>query len=145
MTVDASTLVDYAGKQVVMHLIQEDGSLREVEGKIEDASEVGLAFKEKGKRDISLVLPNEVEEIEAAPIKPKKVVQKKLKPVQAANVRQHLADRHGLLISELNEMTDEDAETYHNSIDHGDLGHRHEVPSDKNDEAGESEGDSDEE
>lgn len=126
MPVDPNRLGEYAGKHVILHLIKDDGSVAEVEGKVEDASEAGVAFKEKGKRDVSLVLPPEVEEIAIAPTKAKKVTQKKLKPVAINNVRQHLADRHGWEVAPLNDMTDEEAWQEHENIDHSTLGHRHE-------------------
>lgn len=143
MSVDGATLVEYAGKKVILHLQQDDGTLAELEGKVEDASEVGIAFKEKGKRDISLILPHQVEEISLAPNATKKVVQKKLKLVTITTVRQHLADRHGRLVSELNGMTDEQAWAEHEAIDHSDLGHRHEAKTD--DSSNESETDDSEE
>lgn len=128
MTVDASTLENFSGKQVILHLIKEDGSVEELTGKVEDASEVGMAFKEKGKRDVDLVLPHQIEEIALAPEKPKTLSQKKLKPVTESTVRQHLLDRHGYERSVVNEMSDAQAFGEHNDIDHTDLGHRHVEP-----------------
>lgn len=139
MSVDPSTLATFSGKQVILHLIQDDGSVAELEGKVEDASEVGMAFKEKGKRDVDLVLPDQIEEITAAPEKPKKIVQKKLKAVTVTTVRQHLADRHGWTIGEVNEMSDDEALGVHDDLDHSDLGHKHESDEDDNNEAGENE------
>jgi hypothetical protein len=139
MTVDANTLADFAGKQVILHRIKEDGSIEELEGKVEDASEVGMAFKPKGKRDVDLVLPDEIEEISLAPTKPKTLSQKKLKPIAENAARQHLLDRHGYDRSVVNEMSDEQAFAEHNDIDHDDLGHRHEAEDEgDDDEAGES-------
>lgn len=137
MSVDPGTLAEFSGKQVILHLIQDDNSIVELEGKVEDASEVGMAFKEKGKRDVDLVLPEKIEEIALAPEKPKKIVQKKLKPVTETNVRQHLVDRHGMPRSQANEMADDDALKLHDGIDHADLGHKHET---EDDEAVETDG-----
>jgi len=125
MSVDASTLVNFEGKQVVLHLIEEDGSVTEKNGKVEGASEFGIAFKEKGRREVDLVEPNQIEEIELAPEKPRTLSQKKLKPVADSNVRQHLLDRHGYSRSAVNKMSDEQGAAEHNGIDHSDLGHRH--------------------
>jgi len=140
MPVDPSTLEDFDGKQVILTLIEEDGSAREVEGKIEAASAAGVAFKEKGKRDVELIEPKSIEEIAPAPVKPKTLAQKKLKPVAEQNARQHLLDRHGYDRSVINGMTDEQAFAEHEDIDHADLGHKHVEPEDDDsDESGEDE------
>lgn len=123
--VAASTLVDYTDKQVILHRINGEGGVDELEGKVVSASEVGMAFKEKGKRDVILVEPSEIHEIEAAPEAPKKVPQKKLQQVTTKSARQHLLDRHGYLRSWANEVSDEEAFAEHESVDHSDLGHRH--------------------
>lgn len=135
MSVDPKELEKYSGKQVLVHVIEDDGSVSEKEGKFEEASEVGVAFKEKGKRDVDLLLPEEIEEVTAAPTKPKKLVQKKLKPATESTARQHLADRHGYDLTDLNEMSDEQAFSDHEEIDHENLGHKHEA--DDDDEADE--------
>jgi hypothetical protein len=124
MAVDASTLEQFSGKQVLLTLITDDGA-KEFEGKVEAASEYGMAFKEKGKRDSDLVEPKQIEEIALAPIKPKKLAQKKLKEVTETAARQHLLDRHGYERSVVNEMTDEQGFSEHADIDHDDLGHKH--------------------
>ena len=143
MPVDPSTLEDFDGKQVILTLIEDDGSAREVEGKVEAASAAGVAFKEKGKRDVELVEPKSIEEIALAPVKPKNLAQKKLKPVAEQNARQHLLDRHGYDRSVVNGMTDEQAFAEHEDIDHADLGHKHVEPS-EDDEADETGDDGDE-
>ena len=134
MSVDTSTLEQYSGKQVILHTKDESGDLIEREGKVEAASEFGMAFKEKGKRDSELVEPDQIEEIALAPTKPKKLAQKKLKPVTDNTVRQHLLDRHGLTRTQVNELSDEQAWDYHDELDHSDLGHRHVEPDDDDDE-----------
>lgn len=133
MTVAADTLVDFAGKQVILHLITPEG-LKELEGKVEDASEVGMAFKEKGKRDVELVEPHQIEEINLAPEKPKTLAQKKLKPVTENTARQHLLDRHGYERSVVNGMTDSQGLAEHDDIDHADLGHKHVEPDNDSDD-----------
>lgn len=142
MTVNPQSLEEFSGKQVILHLRQEDGSVKELEGKVEDASEVGMAFKEKGKRDVDLVLPDQIEEIALAPSKPKTLAQKKLKLVTESNARQHLLDRHGYDRSVVNGMDDGKAFSEHEDIDHSDLGHKHaaEDEDESTDEAGTDEG-----
>lgn len=142
MSVDASTLQNYSGKQVILTLVLDGGDATEHEGKVEAASEFGMAFKEKGKRESILVEPSQIEEISVAPSKPKTLSQKKLKEVTENTVRQHLLDRHGYERSVVNEMSDEQAAAEHEDIDHSDLGHRHEADNDDEDDA--AEGDSEE-
>lgn len=126
MSVDTSTLEGLSGKNVILHQIADDGSVVELEGKVEAASEMGVAFKEKGKRDVVLVEVSQIEEISAAPTKPKTLAQKKLKLIGEGQARQHLLDRHGYERSTVNGLTDEQAFQIHEDIDHADLGHRHE-------------------
>lgn len=128
MSVDATTLVNFEGKQVILHFIEEDGSVSEKTGKVDGASEFGIAFKEKGKREVALIEPHQIEEIDLAPEKPKSLSQKKLKPIAVANARQHLLDRHGYTRTAVNAMSDEQAGEEHDGIDHSDLGHRHLTP-----------------
>jgi hypothetical protein len=138
MTVAVDELERFVNKNVILHVKQEDNSLREVEGKVEAASAAGMAFKEKGKSKLDLVMPEQIEEITLAPTKPKSVLQKKLKPIEEAQARQHLVDRHGVPLSWAKENTDQDAFAYHESLDHSNLGHKHvaeEVKPSERDEA----------
>lgn len=125
MSIDPNKLEQFSGKQVILTLKAADGTATEVHGKVEGGSAVGLAFKEKGKREVSLVEPDDIEDIAEAPTEAKKVTQKKLKPVAEAQVRQHLADRHGYSRKDLNAMSDGDAFKFHEELDHTDLGHKH--------------------
>lgn len=134
MTVNAKDLEQYSGKNVILTVIGDDGNAKELPGKVEGASEVGLAFKEKGKRDVILVEPHQIEDIAEAPTEAKKVTQKKLKPVEEKSVRQHLADRHGYKRSDLNGMSDAEAAKFHDELDHTDLGHKHVAGEDKSDQ-----------
>lgn len=138
MPVDPSTFKEYEGKSVILHRQTGDG-LEELEGKIEAASEGGIAFKEKGRRDPILILPTEVEELDFAPETPKKITQKTLKAVTENTVRQHLVDRHGMTRPEANKINDEEAWEIHEKIDHKDLGHKHEVEEVEDDEVADDE------
>lgn len=59
--------------------------------------------------------------------KPKPLTQKTLPPVTLSSARFHLLDRHGLALSLVNAITDEDALAKHADINHWDSGHVHEV------------------
>ena len=134
MSVDANTLEKFSGKNVILTVKAEDGTAKEIPGKVEGASVVGLAFKEKGKRDVALVEPKDIEDLVEVPAESKKVTQKKLKPVDVEKVRQHLADRHGYNRKDLNAMSDADAAEFHDKLDHTDLGHKHVVEEESGDQ-----------
>lgn len=131
MSVTAEELSEYVNKRVILHVIQNDGSTQEIEGKVEAASEAGMAFKEKGKSSLELYMPGQIAEIQRAPEKPKQVIRKRVNPVQLGQARQHLVDRHGVPISWAKDNTEEAAFEYHEQLDHSDLGHKHEVAKSK--------------
>lgn len=135
MPVNPDTLEKFDNKQVILHVIDGD-TLKELEGKVEAASAAGIAFKEKGKREVDLIEPVNVEEIALAPTKPKNLPQKKLKLVAENNARQHLLDRHGYDRSVVNGMEDDQAFAEHEDIDHSDLGHKHVEPDEDEGESG---------
>jgi hypothetical protein len=128
MTVKAEDLQQLLNKRVTLHTLNDDGSATEREGKVEAASAAGIAFKEKGKSSVDLYEIHQIYEIDALPEAPKKIRQKKLKPIEEGQVRQHLVDRHGMPVSKANELTEAQATELHDRIDHKDLGHRHEAP-----------------
>lgn len=134
MSVAVQELTGFQGKRVVLHVIAEDGSVTEVEGKIEAASEAGVAFKEKGKSGLELYIPEQIESIQPAPDRPKAVARKKMKPVARGAVRQHLLDRHGVQLSWAKAANEDDAFAYHESLDHTDLGHHHVEPEEQTSE-----------
>lgn len=133
VSVDPKTLENFQDKQVILIIEGEDQNY-EFEGKVEAASEAALGFKEKGKRDMVIIEPGQIVEISLAPEKIKKITSKKMKPVADGNMRQHLADRHGLKLEEVNRMSEEDAVKYHDKLDHSALAHRHEAPTEKSEE-----------
>jgi hypothetical protein len=122
MSVDPNTLANYAGKNVNIVLTGEYAELSG-EGKVEAASTMGVAFKPKGKGSI-IVLPSDVESIEAAAVI-KKITRKSMLPASLENVRQHLVDRHGYKVSDIEQYTPEQALEFHNTLEHGELGHDH--------------------
>ncbi len=127
MAVEAAELESFINKKVILHTINDDDSTTEREGKVEAASEGGIAFKEKGKSSLDLYEVKQIEEIAAAPETPKKIRQKRLDPVETGRVRQHLVDRHGMPVSRANSMDEKAATELHDKIDHADLGHKHAV------------------
>ncbi len=140
MTATLQEVQAFVDKDALVHIKQEDGTLAEVVGKIMVATEAGIGFKPKGKPGVELLNLSDVEEIGAAPTKPKTISKKKLAPVTAEQVRQHLADRHGIEIKWCRDATDEAAQEFHDSIDHGVLGHDHsKVPTEQEQAVSEAE------
>lgn len=128
MTQATLDLTQYADKRVTLIFRPEGGDdVVTKEGRVDAASAAGLLFKEKGKADMHIIEPSWIENIVVAPTKEPKVAVKKLQPIPVGRVRQHLADRHGYLPADLNEMTEQAAFDLHESIDHAPLAHKHEV------------------
>jgi hypothetical protein len=104
-----------------------DGTLEEVEGTVQTGNALGLLLKPKGKASVEIIEASVIEGIEAAPEKEKKLSVKWLKEVSLGQARQHLLDRHGATLEDVNEMAEQEAFDFHFEIDHEeeDLGHRH--------------------
>ena len=98
------------------------------EGRVEIGSPIGLMFKEKGKSGVQLVEVGQIEGVDELAAKEPNVTVKKLLPVAAGRMRQHLADRHGYELERVNGLSEAQAETEHDEIDHSVLAHRHEKP-----------------
>lgn len=128
MSVTLEQLQSFVDKEAVFHVVQEDGSLKEITGTIKAATVAGVPYKEKGKSGLDLVTVDKIEEIAYAPVKPKPVTQKKLKPIELGNARQHLLDRHGVELSWGKEADENAAFEYHQTLDHSNLGHVHVDP-----------------
>jgi hypothetical protein len=124
MTIDTATLPALADKDVL--LVLKANVEETIEGTVAGASEHGIAFKRKGRRDLELITVDQVESIEKAPTKPTKISQRKTLPVALERVRSHLANDHGIGLAWLNQASNEDALAFHATIDHADLAHNHE-------------------
>jgi len=125
MAVTLDSLQPYIDKESILHLVQEDESLKEVTGTIKVATTAGIGFKEKGKSGVDLLTLDQIEEIDYAPVKPKPVVQKKLEPIEFGKARQHLVDRHGVELAWAKENDEKTAFDWHATLDHSNLGHVH--------------------
>ncbi len=137
MSIAPESLADFVGKDVNLRLVGQDEAL---EGKVEQASPAGIAFKRRGRRDIEPFFPDGIESIEVVEKRPTKIKQKKQLPVADERVKAHLASAHGLTLTEVNALSQEDAVKMHNGIDHTDLGHNHDKePEAEKSEATESE------
>lgn len=128
MTVTIEDLQKFVNKESVFHLLQDDGSLREVTGVIKAATVAGVPYKEKGKSSLELATVDKIHEIDFAPTKEKSVTQKVLAPIEMGQARQHLLDRHGVELSWGKSADEKSAFDYHAGLDHSNLGHRHLTP-----------------
>lgn len=122
------TAESYVGKEALVHLIQADGSLKEVHVLVGTASEAGLIIKEVTKRDWQMVYLEQIEEIGEPPVVVKKIHRRPQPPVDLSTVRQHLADRHGVPFQFAQESTPEEAMSFHEGLNHDILGHYHRTP-----------------
>jgi hypothetical protein len=127
MTSTVTDYSEYVGKKVILTRKLEDGSADEVEGTVEVANAGGILIKPKGKVQMVLIEGENVEQVVLAPDSAKKLKAKKLKPITLGQARSHLLERHGGTLTEVNSMTEEEAFSFHESLDHdaADLGHVH--------------------
>jgi hypothetical protein len=121
MTINPDTLPALSGKKVTLTSTGGEAT----EGLLEAATPLAVIFKAKGKSNPTLIEVGDIDTIELLAEKPTVIKQSALKDVDAGSVRRHLLDRHGLPLSVVNEMTDDEAIEAHDQIDHSDLGHRH--------------------
>lgn len=118
MTQDHS---DKVGRRVVV--TKADGDT--LEGTLQAASDVGALVKPKGRSRDVLLETHEIASISLPVRGPKRLRQKHLKPVDSEKVRDHLIDRHGYGLEDIQNMSEAGAAEFHDSIDHTELGHDH--------------------
>lgn len=123
----APGLEQYTGKKIIVIKKSEDGSAVEVEGTAQVANEQGILIKPKGKTTLELVVAGDIEDVRYVADKPKALTAKVLKLVEFGGARNHLLERHGYTLEQVNGMDEQAAFDAHNEIDHeGDnLGHVH--------------------
>lgn len=122
----------YVGKKVVLtrnlREPNDKGELaEELDGTLVAANANGVMFTPKGQTKADIIGADEIEEIRFAPEKTRKMIAKKLKPVELGKAKAHLLERHGLKLRDVNNLTEEAAFEYHEQLDHVilDLGHVH--------------------
>ncbi len=116
----------YMNHQVAVHLTREKASELRAEdcvvtGKVTKVSSSGIILSA---RSTTIILM--AEDITDIRIRRGRVVVRMVRIfTDRDDVRQHLADRHGLWVGMLRTLTPEAAHAYHEKIDHSDLGHKH--------------------
>lgn len=116
-------LTEYTGKRVIVTrnvdaTADAPEHAEEIEGTAVTANELGILLKPRGKTALELIEAGTIEQVVLAPEKPSEIKARALQPVADGQVRQHLADRHGLDLSQVNALTEEDAAEYHKSLVH---------------------------
>lgn len=110
----------------------------ELEGSIEAVGPDTLLLKPKGRTKLEFIPLAEIEPDSLHLVEEtgdRKLKAKKIKPVELGNARSHLLERHGITLSQANEMIEEQAFSYHADLDHValDLGHVHKSKDDEED------------
>lgn len=134
MSVTLEKLQEFVDKEAILQIIQDDGTLKQVTATIKAATVAGVALKEKGRPNLELTMVDKIEEIDKAPVKAKAISQKKLKPIEFGQARQHLLDRHGVELKWAKDSDEQTAFDWHAGLDHSYLGHIHVVEEPKKDE-----------
>jgi hypothetical protein len=127
-----ASLASYEGKKIVVTVNlaepnEKGESTIEMEGTAQSANDLGILLKPKGRTNLELIEAKDIEEIRFAPEPDRKLTAKTLKDVEYGQAKQHLLDRHGLRLADVNALTEQAAFDYHAGLDHValDLGHVH--------------------
>lgn len=130
-------LTSYTGKRVTLTFLDSEDEGKQVaqEGLIELATEQGVMFKKRGSSGVQLIEAKDVQTVVELPSKEANVTVKKLQPIAAGRVRQHLVDRHGFTVEAANTLSEAEATVQHEQIDHKPLGHVHVTPQAETDAA----------
>lgn len=130
MSVETTTepklpLTQYEGKKVKMTYTKAGGEQVEVVATVDIANEVAVLLKLRGKTNGLVLTPDQIVDYGLDDSKPVELKQKELKDTTLNTVRAHLADRHGLMLEEVNDFDEEAAAELHLTLDHGKLSHTH--------------------
>lgn len=134
---------EYTGQTVtVVHNLpepdEEGHETIETSGKVQVGNTNGILIKPKGQLQFKLIKADDIEEVFLSVEKSKPLKATKLQLVTIGQARRHLLERHGVTVKWANEVSEEQALEYHNSLDHVelDLGHVHEAKDSKKAESG---------
>lgn len=124
--IDAASVARFHDKIVVINVENKDGTFSTVEGRVLAANEAGIALRNRSNTrivDLKDII-GEIEEVGRP--RRKKVLRRYVREIGPDDsVKQHLADRHGILVSVLNAVDEDTTRELHDGIIHDDLGHRH--------------------
>jgi hypothetical protein len=118
-------LPTYAGKYVNVTYRDEQGQQVSLDGTVEKANALAILLKVKGKGSLLLdILDIETMTEVDPPTKMPRIKVRAMAPINEDQVRQHLADRHGVPVAEI-PLNPKNAMLMHSGINHEGLGHVH--------------------
>lgn len=132
MTAEASEKIDlhkFFGKVVSINVDtgQDETGARTfntVTGKVTWVSDIGLVLRSRS--TVTIVEAKDILDIEEESRKRKRIVRRWVRVIGPSDsAKQHLADRHGILVSVLSAADEDTARQMHEHINHEDLGHQH--------------------
>lgn len=92
-------------------------------GRVSAASSAGIVLQARGKTFI--IESHNIIDIEEMDRR-KRLIRRYVRTIPSGrSAKQHLGDRHGILVSVLNSVDEETAYMMHENINHNDLGHQH--------------------
>lgn len=125
-------LARYQGKRVTLTLNLKKpndtgSSTEELDGTVDLVNGPAMILKPRGSTMTKLIELADIvpDSVQVVPEKPRELKARRLEPLSLTNARHHLLDRHEYHLKAINTMTDEQAHTEHEQIDHSDLGHYH--------------------
>lgn len=122
VTPDSVRLSELADKHVTV-TYREDGENKTITGLVTKANIRGILVRPKG-RPFVLIDAEDIASLEVIAAPAPKIKMRSMEQVSAETVRQHLADRHGMLLPSIPDDA-EQALALHEGIDHSQLGHIH--------------------
>lgn len=117
-------LLEYADKHVNVTYLDE-GENKTITGLVTKANAMAILVRPRGKQFVLVDAESiaSITEIDS-PVKVPRIKVRSMEKILTDQVRQHLADRHGLSLGLIPDGADE-AEKLHDQIDHSKLGHHH--------------------
>ena len=116
-----------AEKEVRLKVVNDEGREVEIEGTIEAASAAGVVLRQKRARRSEVYAAHQILDAEVLVVG-KRLKRRQLAPLEEGEARQHLIDRHGYKMEDIEQLSEEEALEFHAGIDHAPLGHSHRAP-----------------
>lgn len=119
-----TNLLEYADKHVTVTYLDE-GENKTITGLVTKANAMAILVRPKGKSFVLVDVESvaSITEVDT-PVKVQRIKVRSMEKILTDQVRQHLADRHGLSLGLIPDDATE-AEKLHDAIDHSKLGHHH--------------------
>lgn len=123
----------FVGKKVILQhntTVDDKPETVEIPGELLAWNSEACCIKPKGLTQVKIINSPEIEDIRLADSESPKIKVRTLRPIELGGARTHLLDRHGMTLTSINEISEEDAFSFHETINHQgeDLGHVHVAP-----------------